>query len=144
MVGIVVVSHSRALPWSAVELAAPMRCGRRPSIAVAPGLDDTTLGTDAVQIKEAIEQVDGPDGVVVLLDLGSAVLSAELALDLLDDTVRARVIVSPAPLVEGLVAAAVTAAGGGSPPGGAPQAAASLARQPAPPAPPGRPAPPPP
>ena len=54
-------------------------------IAVAAGLDETTFGTDAVAIKDAIEQVDGPAGVVVLMDLGSAVLSAELALDLLDD-----------------------------------------------------------
>ena len=127
MVGIVVVSHSRALARSAVELASQMLHGTRPEIAVAAGLDDTTLGTDAVQVKEAIEQVDGPDGVVVLLDLGSAVLSAELALDLLDDTVRERVIVSPAPLIEGLVAAAVTAAGGASAQEVAAEAATSLA-----------------
>jgi phosphocarrier protein FPr len=81
--------------------------------AVAAGLDDTTFGTNAVQIKEAIEAVDGPAGVVVLMDLGSAILSAELALDLLDDAgMRERVTLSPAPLVEGLVAAAVAAAGG--------------------------------
>ena len=48
------------------------------------------------------------------MDLGSAVLSAELALDLLDDDVRARVVLCAAPLVEGLVVAAVTAAGGAS------------------------------
>src|SRR5919201_5625984 len=127
MVGIVVVSHSRTLARSAVELASQMLHGARPRIAVAAGLDDTTLGTDAVQVKEAIEQVDGSDGVVVLLDLGSAVLSAELALDLLDDAVRERVIVSPAPLVEGLVAATVTAAGGGTAHDVAAEAAAALA-----------------
>lgn len=127
MVGIVVVSHSRALARSAVELASQMLHGTRPKIAVAAGLDDTTLGTDAVQVKEAIEQVDSPDGVVVLLDLGSAVLSAELALDLLDDIVRERVIVSPAPLVEGLVAAVVTAAGGASAREVAAEASAALA-----------------
>ena len=85
------------------------RCGSR----MAAGLDETTLGTDAVAIKEAIEQVDGPAGVVVLMDLGSAVLSTELALDLLyDHTTRDRVLLSPAPMVEGLVVAAVAAAGG--------------------------------
>src|SRR4051794_14619030 len=114
MVGIVVVSHSRALARAAVELAEQMLHGHRPAIAIAAGLDETTLGTDAVQVKEAIERVDSDDGVVVLLDLGSAVLSAELALDLLDDDVRNRVVLTPAPLVEGLVAAVVTAAGGGS------------------------------
>ena len=82
-------------------------------IAVAAGLDEVTLGTDAVRIKEAIQEVDSPAGVVVLMDLGSAVLSAELALDLLEDPeVRERVILSAAPLVEGLVVAAVAAAGG--------------------------------
>ena len=112
MIGIVVVSHSRALARAAVELANQMLHGPRPEIAIAAGLDETTLGTDAVQVKDAIERVDSGTGVVVLLDLGSAVLSAELALDLLDDELRQRVVVSPAPLVEGLVAAVVTAAGG--------------------------------
>jgi phosphoenolpyruvate-protein phosphotransferase/dihydroxyacetone kinase phosphotransfer subunit len=127
MVGIVVVSHSRALARAAVELAGQMLHGRGPEIAIAAGLDDTTLGTDAVQVKEAIERVDGPDGVVVLLDLGSAVLSAELALDLLDSAVRDRVILSPAPLVEGLVAAVVTSAGGGTATEVAAEAAGALA-----------------
>ena len=80
-----VVSHSRALARAAVALAAEMLHGRSLRIEVAAGLDETTLGTDAVSISEAIERVDGPGGVVVLMDLGSAVLSAELALDLLDD-----------------------------------------------------------
>jgi multiphosphoryl transfer protein len=112
-VGIVVVSHSRALARAVVALAAEMVHGRPVRIAIAAGLDDTTFGTDAVQIKGAIEDVDGPDGVVVLMDLGSAVLSAELALDLLaDQTTRERVVLCPAPLVEGLVVAAVAAAGG--------------------------------
>src|SRR6476469_6664582 len=112
-VGLVVVSHSRALARAAVALAAEMVHGRPLRVAVAAGLDDATFGTDAVRIKQAIAEVDGPAGVVVLMDLGSAVLSAELALDLLDDpSVRERVLLSPAPLVEGLVVAAVAAAGG--------------------------------
>ncbi|HST47616.1 phosphoenolpyruvate--protein phosphotransferase [Jatrophihabitans sp.] len=127
MVGIVVVSHSRALARAAVELAEQMLHGHRPSIAIAAGLDETTLGTDAVQVKEAIERVDSPDGVVVLLDLGSALLSAELALDLLDEATRARVVLSPAPLVEGLVAAVVTAAGGGTTADVAAEASGALA-----------------
>ena len=114
-VGIVVVSHSRALATAAVALAGEMVHGAEPRIAIAAGLDDTTFGTDAVQIAAAIEQVDGEAGVVVLMDLGSAVLSAEFALDLLpDDDVRRRVLLCPAPLVEGLVVAAVAAAGGAS------------------------------
>jgi phosphoenolpyruvate-protein phosphotransferase/dihydroxyacetone kinase phosphotransfer subunit len=114
-VGIVVVSHSRALATAAVALATEMLHGAEPRIAIAAGLDETTFGTDAVQIAAAIEQVDSDAGVVVLMDLGSAVLSAELALDLLDDdAVRDRALLCPAPLVEGLVVAAVAAAGGAS------------------------------
>jgi phosphocarrier protein FPr len=112
MVGIVVVSHSRALADAAVALARQMLHGRDVRIAVAAGLDETTLGTDAVQIMSAIEAVDGPDGTLVLMDLGSAVLSAELALDLLDPSIKERVALCAGPLVEGLVVATVAAAGG--------------------------------
>jgi phosphocarrier protein FPr len=114
MVGIVVVSHSHALARAAVGIAQEMLHGRGVSIAVAAGLDETTFGTDAVQVQGAIERVDSPDGVLVLMDLGSAVLSAELALDMLDPAVASRVRLCPAPLVEGLVAATVVAAGGAS------------------------------
>ncbi len=114
-VGIVVVAHSRALARAALALASEMLHGRPVRIEIAAGLDETTFGTDAVQVKQAIEKVDGPDGVVVLMDLGSAVLSAELALDLLDDpTARERVTLSSAPIVEGLVVAAVAASSGAS------------------------------
>ena len=114
-VGLVVVSHSRALAQAAVALAGEMLHGRPLKIEVAAGLDDTTFGTDAVSIMQAIERADGPAGVVVLMDLGSAVLSAELALDLLQDpSIRDRVMLSPAPLVEGLIVAAVAAAGDAS------------------------------
>jgi phosphoenolpyruvate-protein phosphotransferase/dihydroxyacetone kinase phosphotransfer subunit len=114
-VGLVVVSHSRTLARSAVALAAEMLHGRPLRIEVAAGLDETTFGTDAVAIMEAIERADGAAGVVVLMDLGSAVLSTELALDLLQDpSIRDRVTLSPAPLVEGLIVAAVAAAGGAS------------------------------
>ena len=111
-VGIVVVSHSRALAEAAVALAQEMIHGSDVPIAVAAGLDETTFGTDATAIVEAIGAADQGQGVVVLMDLGSAVLSAELALELIDDDVRDRVVLCPAPLVEGLVVAAVTAAGG--------------------------------
>jgi multiphosphoryl transfer protein len=114
-VGLVVVSHSRALARATVALASEMLHGRPLKIEVAAGLDDTTFGTDAFAIKAAIERADGPEGVVVLMDLGSAVLSAEMALELLrDPAVRERVTLSAAPVVEGLMVAAVAAAGGAS------------------------------
>ncbi|WP_123027570.1 phosphoenolpyruvate--protein phosphotransferase [Mycolicibacterium stellerae] len=111
-VGLVVVSHSRVLARAAVALAQEMLHGKQIRIAVAAGLDETTFGTDAAQIVDAINAADQGAGVVVLMDLGSAVLSAELATELLDDGVRERVVLCPAPLVEGLVVAAVAAAGG--------------------------------
>ena len=114
MVGIVVVSHSYVLARAAVTLAEEMLQGRQVPIVIAAGLDEETFGTDAVRIAEALVEAgqDG-DGVVVLMDLGSAVLSAELALELLaDDDARQRVLLCPAPLVEGLVVAAVTALSG--------------------------------
>nr|WP_221381165.1 phosphoenolpyruvate--protein phosphotransferase [Actinoplanes polyasparticus] len=110
MVGLVVVCHSRPLARAAVALASEMTQGRPLAIEVAAGLDETTFGTDAVAISEAIAAADSGDGVVVLMDLGSAVLSAELALEMVDEP--GRVVLSPAPLVEGLVAAAVAAASG--------------------------------
>jgi phosphoenolpyruvate-protein phosphotransferase/dihydroxyacetone kinase phosphotransfer subunit len=128
VVGLVVVSHSRSLARAAVTLAQEMLPrNAQVRIAVAAGLDDTTLGTDAGQILAAITTADQGAGVVVLMDLGSAVLSAELALDLLEDDVRGRVLLSPAPLVEGLVVAAVAAAGGASREEVAAEAAAALA-----------------
>jgi phosphocarrier protein FPr len=123
-VGVVVVSHSRALADAAVELARQMLPGRPLAIEVAAGMDDGSLGTDAVAVSEAITAADSGEGVVVLMDLGSAVLSAETALELLDDEVRDRVLLSAAPLVEGLVGAVVVAAGGA----GREQVAAEAAR----------------
>ncbi|MDT4993562.1 MAG: multiphosphoryl transfer protein, partial [Actinoplanes sp.] len=112
MVGLVVVCHSRALARAAAALAAEMVPGKPVPIEVAAGLDETTFGTDAVAIMTAITAADQGDGVVLLMDLGSAVLSADLALEMLDDDQRDRVLLCPAPLVEGLVAATVAAAGG--------------------------------
>lgn len=111
MIGIVVVSHSRPLAAAAVALATEM-APVPPPIAVAAGVDETSFGTDAVAISEAITEVFSDEGVLVLLDLGSAILSAEMALDFLDPEVVEHVRLSPAPLVEGLVAAVVTAASG--------------------------------
>src|SRR6185312_13345039 len=125
--GLVVVSHSRALADAAVALAREMLHGEPVRVEVAAGLDDTTFGTDATQIMTAIEAADQGQGVVVLMDLGSAVLSAELALELLDDDVRDRVVLCPAPLVEGLVVAAVAAAAGADRDEVAAEAAGALA-----------------
>lgn len=112
-VGIVVVSHSAALASAAGELAREM-AGDSLRMALAGGVDDdeAPLGTDAVKVMTAIQELDSEDGVLVLMDLGSAVLSAEMALDLLPADMAARVVLCEAPIVEGLIAAAVQAAAG--------------------------------
>jgi dihydroxyacetone kinase phosphotransfer subunit len=111
-VGIVVVSHSSALAEAAVALAVEMVHGNEPAIAIAAGMGDGRFGTDATEVAAAITRVSSGDGVLVIPDLGSAVLSAELALEL-SSAGRDRVRITPAPFVEGLVAAVVAAAGGG-------------------------------
>lgn len=126
-VGLVVVSHSRALGEAVAELGREVLQGGQVRVEVAAGLDDGSLGTDATAVLAALERADRGDGVVVLMDLGSAVLSAELALELLDESARGRVVLSPAPLVEGLVAACVAAAGGAQRQAVAAEARAGLA-----------------
>lgn len=112
-VGIVIVSHSCPLGRAAADLASQMLPGPEiPPIEVAAGLDDTTLGTDATAVSAAIEKVGNCDGILVLVDIGSAILSAEMALDLLDADIASKVKISTAPLVEGAVVAAVMASTG--------------------------------
>ena len=110
-VGLVLVSHSSRLAEGARELADQVAQGAAP-IAAVGGAEDGSLGTNGLAIASAIEAMaatDGVDGVLVLMDLGSAVLSAETALEQLADEVRARVRMADAPFVEGAVAAAVEA-----------------------------------
>src|ERR1700719_4544835 len=107
-VGIVIVSHSARLAEGVAELAGQMCQGKTP-IAAAGGTVDDVIGTSVDRIVAAIQSVEGPDGVLVLLDLGSAILSTEMALELLGDDQRERIRISVAPLVEGAVTAALEA-----------------------------------
>jgi phosphocarrier protein FPr len=115
MVGIVVVSHSARLALGVLELAEQMVKGQVP-LAAAGGIDDpdNPIGTDPMKVLGAIESVYSDDGVVVLMDLGSALMSAEVALELLAPEQRANVHMIAAPLVEGAMAAAVQASVGGT------------------------------
>ena len=110
MVGIVIVSHSWKIAEGVRELAAQVATssGR---IVAAGGMEDGEIGTDAVKIAEAIRAADGGDGVVVLADLGSGIMSAEQAIELLEEE-EIDVRLADAPIVEGAVAAAVEAACG--------------------------------
>ncbi len=115
MIGIVIVSHSAKLAEGVLELARNMG-GAELLIQAAGGIstDDAALGTDPIRILQAIEQVYSDDGVLVLMDLGSAILSSEMAVDMLPDDKRSRIFLCEAPVVEGAIAAAVQARIGGS------------------------------
>jgi dihydroxyacetone kinase phosphotransfer subunit len=114
MVGLVVVSHSSRLAEGVVELAREMG-GATVAIEAAGGLEaGGALGTSATLIAAAIERAWSEDGVLVVMDLGSAVLSAEAALELLDEGRGERVLLCDAPLAEGAVIAAVAAGSGAS------------------------------
>src|SRR3989440_10773259 len=112
-VGLVIVSHSSQLAAGVSELAGQITEGKVP-IAPAGGAGDNILGRSADKILAAIQAIDGPDGVLVLLDLGSAVLAAEMALELLDGEQQPRVLLTFAPLVEGAIAGAIEASLGHS------------------------------
>lgn len=113
VIGIVIVSHSKQLALGVRELAAQMVQGQV-SIAVAAGIEDpeNPLGTDPIQVYEAIASVFSDDGVLVLMDLGSALLSAEMAIEFLPEAQQQKVYLCEAPLVEGAIAAVVAAAAG--------------------------------
>jgi PTS hybrid protein len=115
VIGVVVVSHSPELARAAVALALAMVHGEPPRIAVAAGAGEDPagvpiLGTDAARVAEAIEEVASPEGVLVFMDLGSAVLSAGMALEFASTECEVRL--SGAPFVEGIVAGIVLAAAG--------------------------------
>jgi len=109
-VGIVLVSHSAALADGAAELAAQVSGG---TVAIIPagGTDDGRLGTSAAKVEQALKLADGGAGVVIVPDLGSAVLTVRALLGEPGD-LPTPVEVADAPFVEGVVAATVAAAGG--------------------------------
>ena len=114
MVALVLVGHSPELLRGLRAMLAQAAPGV--PVGVAGGTDGGALGTSAPRILQAVRSAlaDAPDGAIVLLDLGSAALALEMALDDLEPSARARVRVSRGALVEGAVRAAVEAAGGGS------------------------------
>jgi PTS hybrid protein len=113
MVGLVLVSHSKQLAEGLLDMLRQV-AGPEGAIAAAGGTNDGRLGTSAALIRQAIDSVDTGGGVLVLADLGSAVMTAELVIEELPSERSALVRISGAPLVEGAVAAAVHASIGAS------------------------------
>lgn len=109
MIGLVIVSHSPRLAEAAVELGLKMVHGSPPPIRIAAGVDGH-FGTDAAAVAAAIDEIGEAPGVLVITDLGSAVLSAGLALELRESSTG--VLVSTGPFVEGITAGVVLAAAG--------------------------------
>jgi len=110
-VGLVVVSHSSRIAEGTAELAGQM-AGPDVRIVPAGGMEDGAIGTDAARIAVAIGEADAGSGVVVLADLGSAVLATRTALELLGNPDNVRL--SRGPIVEGAIIAAVQASTGSS------------------------------
>ena len=112
MIGLVLVSHSPRLAEAALELGMQMVHGDPPPVRIAAGADGR-FGTDAAAVAAAIDElggIGGAPGILVVTDLGSAVLSAGLALELRESSTE--VVVSAGPFVEGVTAGLVLAATG--------------------------------
>jgi PTS hybrid protein len=108
MIGIVIVSHHPKIAEGVRDLAKEMTQGKV-TITAAGGVDDTAIGTNVERIYQAMLTASSEDGVLVLMDLGSAVLSTQAAVEMLPEEDRSRVRLSNAPLVEGAIVAAVEA-----------------------------------
>ena len=109
MVGIVIVSHSAKVAEGVYDLAMQM-ASENSHIFHAGGMEDGGIGTDAFKIQNAIEQADTGDGVAVLADLGSGIMSAEMAIEMLDGDIQVRI--ADAPILEGAISAAVASVTG--------------------------------
>ena len=104
MVGIVIVSHSKNLAESIVEFTGLMAGGAK--VAAAGGTDDGSFGTSIQKIYEAIDSVYSEDGVIVLMDMGSAVMTTEMVLEAYGAVI---VVMADCPVVEGAVVATINA-----------------------------------
>ena len=110
-VGVVIVSHSSKVAEGAADMVRQM-VGEEVPLAWTGGNSSGGLGTDVGQIMSAIDRAWSDAGVVVLVDLGGAETNSEMAIEMLDEAKRGKVLICNAPVVEGAVVAATEAAGG--------------------------------
>lgn len=113
MVGIVIVSHSQKVAEGIRDMALQMSKPEQQIIA-AGGMDNGEIGTDVMKISEAMIAANTGDGVVVMVDLGSAVMSTDTALELFDEETRDQIKIADAPILEGAISATVEASLGSS------------------------------
>ena len=102
MVGLVIVSHSAKLAEGVVDVTKVMAADC--PVAAAGGADDGGFGTSYAKIKDAIAAVDGGEGVVILMDMGSAVMTAEMVIE---EAGRDDILLADCPIAEGAIAASV-------------------------------------
>ena len=112
-VSLVIVSHSADVARGTAEMVRQM-VGEEVKVAHCGGNPDGGLGTDVQKILQAIEQAWSPRGVAILVDLGGAETNSEMAIELLPDDRRDRVVLCNSPIVEGAIMAATEASGGAS------------------------------
>lgn len=105
MVSLVLISHSNKIVEGLKELVSQMSGDVK--ISVAGGTNDNRIGTDPIKIMSAIEEVYSDDGILILYDLGSALMNAELALDMIDEKIKNKVEISKSSLVEGAFVAGI-------------------------------------
>ena len=108
MIGLVIVSHSSKISEGVVDLCYEM-AGEDLKIISAGGTSDGRIGTDPMLIKESIEKTYDGDGVVILADIGSSIMSSELAIEMLEEGIKEKVHILDAPIVEGSIAVSVQA-----------------------------------
>lgn len=107
-IGVVIVSHSEHIANGLKDLVNEMNDGTVPVIA-AGGADGGRIGTSAIRIQNAIESLEDCDHILIYADLGSSVLSAETAIDIVDEDLAEKVQIVDAPIVEGALAGVVQA-----------------------------------
>ena len=112
-VSLVIVSHSPDIARGTAEMVRQM-VGDEVKVAHCGGNPEGGLGTDVQRILQAIEQAWSPRGVAILVDLGGAETNSEMAIEMLPEDRRGRVVLCNAPIVEGAIMAATEASGGAS------------------------------
>jgi dihydroxyacetone kinase phosphotransfer subunit len=112
-VSLVIVSHSPDIARGTAEMVRQM-VGEEVKVAHCGGNPEGGLGTDVQRILQAIERAWSPRGVAILVDLGGAETNSELAIEMLPEDRRSRVVLCNAPIVEGAIMAATEASGGAS------------------------------
>ena len=112
-VSLVIVSHSPDIARGTAEMVRQM-VGDEVKVAHCGGNPEGGLGTDVQRILQAIERAWSPRGVAILVDLGGAETNTEMAIEMLPEDRRGRVVLCNAPIVEGAIMAATEASGGAS------------------------------